>query len=237
MSVSLAFVLDLNQRLSNASAEEILSAALKSIFPARIAVVSSFGAESAVLLHQVAAIDPATPVLFVDTGRHFKETLEYRDGLVDLLRLKDVRTVGPSREEVARRDALSCRAAWDPDGCCGFRKVAPLERALEGFAAWVTGRKRFQASTRSDLPVFEIDGALVKVNPLASWTPHDVDSYADAHALPPHPLVARGYGSIGCVPCTSILRAGEDLRAGRWRGLDKTECGIHRSPAYQATGR
>ena len=233
MSVPSSLVRDLQNRLGNASPDQILSTALKTVFPARIAVVSSFGAESAVLLHMIARIDAATPILFVDTGRHFVETLEYRDHLTAHLGLKDVRSVGPSLEEVARLDADLSRAVWDPDGCCAFRKVAPLERALAAFEAWVTGRKRFQASTRADLSAFEVDGNHVKVNPLASWTADDIAAYSFAHELPTHPLVAEGYTSIGCAPCTSIVQPGEDPRAGRWRGFEKTECGIHRSPAFQ----
>jgi len=233
MPVPTDLTLDLQRRLGYAPPAQVLSAALREIFPGRIAVVSSFGAESAVLLHLVAAIDPATPVLFVDTGRHFVETLEYRDRLIDHLGLAGVRSVGPGAEEVARLDADASRAVWDPDGCCAFRKVAPLERALAGFDAWVTGRKRFQVSTRFDLPVFEIDGSRVKLNPLASWSANDIVTYVATHRLPPHPLVAEGYRSIGCAPCTSIVRPGEDSRAGRWRGFEKTECGIHRPTTNQ----
>ena len=127
-----------------------------------------------------------------------------------------------------RLDADLSRATWDPDGCCAFRKEAPLQRALAGFDAWISGRKRFQASTRFDLPVFEADDRHVKVNPLASWSASDIATYVAEHRLPPHPLVAQGYLSIGCAPCTSIVASGEDPRAGRWRGFDKTECGIHR---------
>jgi phosphoadenosine phosphosulfate reductase len=228
MPVSTDLVLDLQRRLGYAPPAKVLSAALREIFPGRIAVVSSFGAESAVLLHLVGAIDPATPVLFVDTGRHFVETLEYRDRLIDHLGLTGVRSVGPSAEEVASLDADASRAVWDPDGCCAFRKVAPLERALAGFDAWITGRKRFQVSTRFDLPVFEVDGNHVKLNPLASWDANDIATFVATHRLPAHPLVAQGYRSIGCAPCTSIVRTDEDPRAGRWRGFEKTECGIHR---------
>jgi phosphoadenosine phosphosulfate reductase len=226
-----SLAVDLQRRLGFAPPGQVLSAALTQIFPSRVAVVSSFGAESAVLLHLVAEIDAATPVLFVDTGRHFPETLQHRDRLVRYLGLKDVRSIGPSVDEVARLDADLGRAAWDPDGCCAFRKIAPLERALAEFDAWVTGRKRFQAATRLDLPVFEHDGTHVKVNPLASWTLTDIADYAARHRLPTHPLVSQGYASIGCAPCTSIVRAGESQRAGRWRGSAKTECGIHRFTA------
>jgi phosphoadenosine phosphosulfate reductase len=221
-------VLDLRRRLGYAPPERVLSTALREVFPGRIAVVSSFGAESAVLLHLVATIDPTTPVLFVDTGRHFPETLDYRDRLAAHLGLRGVRSVGPTAQEVARLDADLSRATWDPDGCCAFRKVAPLQRALAGYDAWISGRKRFQASTRFDLPVFEADDSHVKVNPLASWSAADISTYVAEHRLPPHPLEVQGYPSISCAPCTSIVASGEDPRAGRWRGLEKTECGIHR---------
>jgi len=236
MPAATDLVADLQQRLGGAPPEEVLSVALHEIFPERIAAVSSFGAESAVLLHLVAAINPATPVVFVDTGRHFRETLDYRDRLVAHLGLTDVRTIGPSAEEVARLDPDSNRAAWDPDGCCNFRKVAPLERALGQFDAWITGRKRFQAITRIDMPMFEADGAYVKINPLANWNTADIAAYVATHRLPSHPLVAQGYRSIGCAPCTSMVALGEDQRAGRWRGLEKTECGIHR-PAANPSAR
>ena len=220
-------VAELQRRLGYAPPAQVLSAALHELFPGRVAVVSSFGAESAALLHMVAAIDPATPVLFIDTGRHFVETLADRDRLAAALGLRDVRTVGPTAEEVARLDGDLSRATWDPDGCCAFRKIAPLERALQGFDAWITGRKRFQAATRLDLPVFERDAARVKINPLASWSAADIAGYVATHRLPPHPLVAQGFQSIGCAPCTSAVRPGEDARAGRWRAVDKVECGIH----------
>ncbi len=219
---------DLQRRFGCAAPPNVLRAALRELFPGRIAVVSSFGAESAVLLHLVAAIDRATPVLFIDTGRHFAETLRYRDELTAHLRLSDVRSLGPTVEEIARLDRDATRAVWDPDGCCAFRKTQPLQRALAGFDAWITGRKRFQAVTRLGLPVFEADPPHIKTNPLARWSTADLAAYATEHRLPPHPLVAEGFGSIGCAPCTSALRPGEEARAGRWRGFDKTECGIHR---------
>lgn len=220
-------VAELQRRFGYAPPAQLLSVAIRELFPRRIAVVSSFGAESAVLLHFVAAIDAATPVLFIDTGRHFAETLDYRDRLVAHLGLADVRSIGPTAEEVARLDADSSRAVWDPDGCCAFRKTAPLQRALEVFDAWITGRKRFQSAIRFDLTAFETDERHVKINPLASWSPADLAAYADENGLPPHPLMAQGYASIGCAPCTSRVGPGEDPRAGRWRDFDKTECGIH----------
>lgn len=212
----------------------LVELALGNLFPGHIALVSSFGAESAVLLHLAAAFDRHVPVIFVDTGRHFRETLGYRDALVARLGLTDVRSVGPSADEVAARDPWLGLAEQDPDACCGFRKVAPLARALEPFAAWMSGRKRFQAETRSGLKAFEAEGRQIKVNPLAGWGAAEIAAYAEAHRLPPHPLVAEGYPSIGCAPCTSRIAAGEDARAGRWRGTAKTECGIHRPAAATA---
>lgn len=173
----------LQRRLGYAAPTKVLAAALHDLFPGRIAVVSSFGAESAVLLHLVAAIDRATPVLFIDTGRHFLETLHYRDRLTAHLGLSDVRSVGPTAEEIARLDGDATRAIWDPDGCCAFRKTQPLKRALAGFDAWITGRKRFQAATRLDLPVFEADPPHIKINPLASWSTADRGKITDLTGL------------------------------------------------------
>lgn len=226
---------ELQRRLGHVGAGLVLRAVLRYLAPGRVAVVSSFGAEAAVLLHLVASIDRATPVLFVDTGRHFPETLAYRDRLADHLGLADVRSVGPERSEVAWLDADAGRANWDPDGCCAFRKVAPLQRALAGFDAWISGRKGFQAGTRRGLPVFEADAPYLKINPLADWNAEALAAYAARHDLPAHPLVAQGYPSIGCAPCTARVAPGEDPRAGRWRGFAKTECGIHRpvSPASE----
>ncbi|UIJ44220.1 phosphoadenylyl-sulfate reductase [Sphingomonas cannabina] len=192
-----------------------------------VALVSSFGAESAVLLHLVASVDPTVPVLFLDTGKHFPETLAYRDRLAERLGLTDLRIITPDPAELAARDDAGLRWSYDPDGCCELRKVKPLEKALAGIDASITGRKAFQASTRAALPRFELDGDRLKVNPLASWSKADIDAYFAEHDLPRHPLEAEGYASIGCAPCTSKVKPGEDPRAGRWRGWEKTECGIH----------
>jgi phosphoadenosine phosphosulfate reductase len=217
----------LSARYRDLDAREVISVALDEIFPERIALVSSFGAESAVLLHLLADVDRNAPVIFLDTGRLFAETLQYRTLLTEQLGLTDVRTVAPEPERVTAKDPH--RALWmtNPDLCCFIRKTEPLQRALRGFDAWFTGRKRFQNSIRAELPLFEADDGRIKVNPLASWTQADLKAYAARHDLPEHPLVAKGYPSIGCVPCTTRVLPGEDQRAGRWRGLDKTECGIH----------
>jgi phosphoadenosine phosphosulfate reductase len=192
-----------------------------------VAIVSSFGAESAVLLHLIAQVDPSVPVLFLETGKHFPETLAYRDLLTQRLGLTGVRNITPDPEALAKKDDTGLRWSYDPDGCCEIRKVIPLAKALAGFDAQFTGRKGFQSSTRAGLPRFEVEGDQLKVNPLASWSKADIEAYFEAHDLPPHPLVADGYPSIGCAPCTSKVQVGEDPRSGRWRGWDKVECGIH----------
>ncbi len=204
-------------------------------FPGRTAVVSSFGAESAVLLHLVAAVDPATPVLVLDTGKLFAETLAYRDALAARLGLTDVRSIAPDAAALATADPDGRLWARDPDACCALRKVEPLARALAPFAAWINGRKRFHGGDRSALPAIETVDGRTKVNPLADWSADDLDGYFEEHRLPRHPLWHLGYQSIGCEPCSAPALPGEGPRAGRWRGLGKTECGIHNRPAPTLT--
>jgi len=196
-----------------------------------IALVSSFGAESALLLALAADVDPAVPVLFLETGQHFPQTLAYRDHLVAHLGLTDVRNLAPSARALHDRDPEGMLWAFDPDACCALRKVEPLDEAIIPFSAWISGRKRTQAMTRAELPMIEAtaDGRL-KLNPLADWTPREIDAEITRRGLPRHPLVAEGYRSIGCAPCTRPVAAGEDARAGRWANMNKTECGIHRTP-------
>jgi phosphoadenosine phosphosulfate reductase len=192
-----------------------------------LALVSSFGAESAVLLHMVSQIDKSVPLIFVNTQKIFGETLAYRDELAERLGFTDMRVYRPDPYLLAQKDATSLRWSYDPDGCCDLRKVEPLRRALAPFDAWISGRKGFQGKTRNALPRFEEDEGRLKINPLADWDKTRLNAYFDEHKLPRHPLEAQGYPSIGCAPCTSQVQAGEDPRAGRWRGWDKTECGIH----------
>jgi len=215
--------------LADLSGEALLRAALTRAFPGRIAVVSSFGAESAVLLALAAEIDPGVPVLFLDTLRHFPETLAYRDALARRLGLRDVRSLRPEAMRLQQTDPAETLAGSDPDSCCAIRKVAPLAAALDGFDAWVSGRKRYQHLGRRSLPSVErIDGR-VKINPLAGWTREQVASEHLRRGLPAHPLAAHGFRSIGCAPCTRAVAAAEDERAGRWAGFAKAECGIHRT--------
>jgi phosphoadenosine phosphosulfate reductase len=199
-----------------------------------VAIVSSFGADSAVLLHLAAQIRRDIPVLFVETGWLFPETLRYAEDLSAWLGLSDIRWLHPDPARLDAKDPKRLRWSYDPDGCCEIRKVLPLKQALAGFDAQFTGRKAFQSSTRSALPRFEVENGRLKVNPLADWSKERLDTYMVEHNLPAHPLVELGYPSIGCSPCTSKVAPGEDPRSGRWKGWDKTECGIH--TAVSATG-
>lgn len=218
----------LNRLYADADASEVLRAVLLDRLLGDVAVVSSFGAESAVLLKLIADLDPATPVVFLETGKLFAETLSYRDRLVNELGLRDVRSVRPQLAALQREDPGGLLHRRDGDSCCDLRKTRPMHDALENFDAWISGRKWFQNDVRRALPRFDVDGhGRLKVNPLADWTADRVREFRDAHRLPPHPLVAKGYPSIGCEPCTTPVAPGEDVRAGRWRGEAKTECGIH----------
>jgi phosphoadenosine phosphosulfate reductase len=220
----------LNQRYGGSDAAELLRLAIGQLFLGQIALVSSFGAESAALLALVADIDPATPVIFLDTGKLHAETLAYRDLLVARLGLSDVRNVRPNDAVLTKEDPEEWLWHDDPDRCCHLRKVTPLEEALRPFAAWITGRKRYQGGVRGRLQAFEADAAgRIKLNPLAAWKPADIGAFLAARDLPQHPLRAKNFLSIGCIPCTRAVRPGEDMRAGRWPQHAKTECGIHLS--------
>lgn len=219
----------LNARYRHHSASSVLARALDDPEVGQLALVSSFGAESVVLLHMVAVTRPATPVIFIDTEMLFAETLVYQQELAERLALRDLRIISAEADDLAQTDPDSTLHRRDPDACCALRKTRPLLRALDGFDGWITGRKRYQAGTRAALEFFEIEDGTgrIKVNPLAHWAREDVQTYMEENRLPRHPLVARGYPSIGCMPCTTPVSAGEDPRAGRWRDHDKSECGIH----------
>jgi phosphoadenosine phosphosulfate reductase len=217
----------LDHALRDAPPARIIETALKTVGRERLALVSSFGTESAALLKVMADVDPAIPVIFLDTGWLFEETLAYRDTLISVLGLRDVRSVKPLEEALSRQDPD--RELWftDPDACCRIRKVEPLARALKPFSAWINGRKRFQGGARAEIPVVEEDGERLKFNPFANVSREEIEAIYRLAKLPPHPLVASGYLSVGCMPCSSRTAPDEDARAGRWRGRAKTECGIH----------
>jgi phosphoadenosine phosphosulfate reductase len=222
---------ELDRVLRDASPAEVIATALATVGRDHLALVSSFGTESAALLKVMADVDPAIPVIFLDTGWLFEETLAYRDTLIATLGLSDVRSIKPLDETLSREDPEGDLWFSNPDACCRIRKVEPLARALKPFSAWINGRKRFQGGLRAAIPVVEADGERLKFNPFANVSREDITAIYAQAKLPPHPLVASGYLSVGCMPCTSRTAEGEDARAGRWRGRPKSECGIHTAAA------
>ncbi len=208
-------------------AQTVLRHALSDVEMGQIALVSSFGAESVVLLHMVSEIDKATPVIFLETEMLFPETLTYQREVAAKLGLTDVRIITPNRDAVLTEDVDGLLHQADTDACCDLRKTRPLAEALAEFDGWITGRKQFQGGKRANLPLFEKEGRKIKVNPLTKWSAQDLRDYITEHDLPRHPLVAQGYPSVGCMPCTTRVSDHEDQRAGRWRNSEKTECGIH----------
>jgi phosphoadenosine phosphosulfate reductase len=221
-------IMALNGMFDEMDGVSVLRQAVNELLPGDIAIVSSFGADSSVLLHMVAQVDPSLPVYFLETGKHFAETLQYVDTLKVQLGLSNVRWLRPDPKDIARFDPNGDLWETDPDSCCHIRKTEPLEAEIAQYGGWVTGRKRYQTAERGVLPHFELTSDdRIKVNPLAYFSDADVNAYKTQHGLPEHPLFAKGYKSIGCAPCTTIVAEGEDPRAGRWRGLNKKECGIH----------
>ena len=215
----------LNARLTHHGATDVLRAAFAAI--PDLALVSSFGAESVVLLHLAAMVRRDVPVIFIDTEMLFAETLVYQQEVAERLQLRNVTII--RADDVYSADPDGTLHLRDTDACCHLRKTQPLHAALAPYKGWITGRKRYQSGTRAQLEFFEVETGTgrIKVNPLARWAPRDVAEYMDENRLPRHPLVARGYPSIGCAPCTSPVETGEDPRAGRWRDKTKDECGIH----------
>jgi phosphoadenosine phosphosulfate reductase len=220
-------VQELTRRYGHLDGEALLRPFIEGEFAGRIALVSSFGSEAAVLLHMAAEIDRRLPVIFLDTGKLFGETLRYRDKLARRLNLSDLRIVKPEAVGLAAGDPDGMLFDRDADSCCALRKVVPLRQALAGFDAWISGRKRYQGALREFMPVIEASGEKIKINPLARWSREGIDAEFAARDLPHHPLEADGFLSIGCMPCTHRVAPGAEQRAGRWAGREKTECGIH----------
>jgi phosphoadenosine phosphosulfate reductase len=217
----------LNAQWGDADAEDLLKAVLDPALARKAAAISSFGAEAAVLLHLISRVRPDLPVVFLETGQHFFQTLAYRRELTERLGLTDVREIKPGAAALSKADPRGDLWRSQPDTCCAVRKIQPLAQALTGFDTRITGRKRYQNSQRADLMPFEANEDVLTVNPLAKWSANQVEDWLLDHELPRHPLVEQGYPSIGCWPCTRAVAADEDARDGRWAGQDKTECGIH----------
>lgn len=198
-------------------------------FGADLAMTSSFQQQSVVLLHIVSRVAPRLPILFLDTGYHFAETLEFKDQLIEAFGLENVQIIRPalSQEEQMAQHGPNLPQT-NPDLCCYINKVLPLQEAMKQFRAWITGIRRDQSAARTNTPIIDIrEDGLAKIAPLAAWTGDDVARYAEFHRLPRHPLYELGYKSIGCAPCTQPIQEGEDERAGRWAGHAKKECGLH----------
>jgi len=227
---------ELERSYASLPTQELLGALLRGPWRGRIAVLTSFGAESAVLLDLVARVEPATPVLFLETGMHYRETLAFRDLAVERFRLTNLQEIRPDPEMLARVDPQGRLWRSNTDACCRLRKVVPLRQALHPFAGVITGRKRFHGGQRSRLPLFERFDGRIRINPLATWSEEEVELAMETAGLPRHPLLQRGYRSIGCWPCTRPVEEGEAVRAGRWSGSAKTECGIHLSYVQNGGG-
>ena len=227
ISISVA---KLNEEWRSHTAMEAIRFTVSNFSSERIAVTSSFGSESAILLHLVSLVNKDIPILFIDTQKHFRATLDYRDTLSKVFGLTAIKIITPSTQDLLNKDPDGTLHLRNVDSCCDMRKVMPLEKALSNIDAWITGRKRYQNADREDIPIFE-NGRIgkVKVNPLANWNMYDIEHYMKINNLPAHPLVNEGYMSIGCEVCTTAVAPGEDPRSGRWRGEEKTECGIHRT--------
>jgi len=219
----------LNQEFETQSPQEIIAWAV-SEFRGKLGMTSSFGPESGVLLHMVSRIDAEVPVLFLETGYHFPETIEYKNRLVELTGMKQVRELradtAKKAKVVAEHDGVPYEK--NPDLCCHINKVEPLDEALTGLSAWMSGIRRHQSDARKSVRIVEqYDNGLFKISPLCNFTSRDAWWYLKEHNIPLHPLYEKGYLSIGCWPCTRPVQAGDDERAGRWAGKAKTECGIH----------
>lgn len=217
----------LNETFGQATAQEIIHAASNQIFFDRLACVSSFGADTAILLHMISRFAENTPVIFLDTGKHFPETHAYVSTLIQELGLGVVATAYPQKTRVEVEDPAGELYTIDQDRCCHIRKTQPMLQALRPYSAFLTGRKRVQTLARAEIKPFEAFGQWTRVNPLWDWSREQIDCYFEEHNLPKHKLVTKGFLSIGCAPCTRAVAKGEDERAGRWAGTGKTECGIH----------
>jgi phosphoadenosine phosphosulfate reductase len=218
----------LNARYAHHDVEPAMAATLADPIAGKTALVSSFGAQSVVLLHLVSQVARDLPVIFVDTELMFPETLEYQRKVSRHFGLSSIRVFKPSETGANNIDPIKDLHKSDPNSCCNLRKVTPFQQALSGYDSWITGRKRFQNNTRTGLNYFEAENETrVKINPLAYWSQEAISAYMDRYNLPRHPLIEKGFASIGCAPCTTKVGTSEDPRSGRWRGQEKVECGIH----------
>jgi len=217
---------ELEQKYADSSIELLFKGIIQD-FSGRVALLSSFGAEAAILLYYASQVDKGFPVIFLNTQKLFDETIEYKELLVEKFGLTNVKNIYPDYVDLSRNDPDGDLWRKDAKQCCTIRKVIPLGRALQNYDAWITGRKRYHGGIRSHLPFVEKSDGKIKINPLADWTKEDIVTFFKDKKIPPHPLVASGYTSIGCTHCTNKREGDNDPRGGRWAGQDKEECGIH----------
>jgi phosphoadenosine phosphosulfate reductase len=224
-----AYIAALNQTTLAASAADVISVARQKIATERLALVSSFGADAVVLLHLLAQADTKLPVLFIDTELLFEESLTYQRRITAVLGLENVQVIRTNPKYLRTHDPDNTLHQRDADHCYHIRKTGLLDCALTPYEGWISGRKRFQGKSRAKLDHFECDTRTqkIKISPLAHWSEDRLRQYMSTCNLPRHPLVAKGYPSIRCAPCTTSVAVGDDPRAGRWPGQDKTECGLH----------
>ncbi len=218
-----------NAQLESQKPQTIVDWAVRT-FGNKLGMTSSFGPESGALLHMVSRANPKVPVLFLETGYHFPETLEYKRKLADFLGLENIVDLKADtlRREKLVADYQGVPYEKNPELCCQINKVEPLDSSLKGFDAWMSGIRRRQTDFRKSIRIVEAyEGGLYKISPLANFTSRDVWWYLKEHQIPQHPLYEKGYLSIGCWPCTRPVQDGDDERSGRWAGKSKTECGIH----------
>lgn len=229
LSHALKDVEKLNQDFETKKPQEIIAWAIKQ-FAGKIALTSSFGPESGTLLHMVSEIDKSVPVLFLETGYHFPETLEYKKKLTDRFGLTQVLDLKADTERKKKvvEEYQGVPYEKNPDLCCQINKVEPLDAALKNYSAWMSGIRRRQTDFRKSIRIIEeYEGGIYKISPLANFTSREAWWYLKEHQIPQHPLYEKGYLSIGCWPCTRPVQEGDDERSGRWAGKAKKECGIH----------
>ena len=221
------FLNKLNDDCKNSLPQNILENSINNIFKKKMVYVCSFGTESAIILHMVSEIDKSLPIILLNTNYLFKETIEYKDYLINKFKFSNFKEIYPSIKDLKINDSEGTLWKEDPDLCCNIRKVLPLQKELKKYDAWVSGRKSYHAGERTNLKFFEYINEKIVVNPLANVNRNFVDSYFKKHDIERHPLFESGYLSLGCTHCTVKTSMIDSPRSGRWNNKTKTECGIH----------
>tara|TARA_B100000029_G_scaffold79792_1_gene71301 strand:+ start:3805 stop:4503 length:699 start_codon:yes stop_codon:yes gene_type:complete len=217
----------LSEKFSKLDSINLLNVMIKKIFSKKIVLTSSFGSESIVILHMISKIDRSTPVIFINTGKLFPETLDYAKKIINLLKLNNILVLKPLNKDLKIKDPNENLYKKNPDECCKIRKVFPLEKIINNYDAWITGRKRIHGFEREFINKIEKSSTHIKINPLADWSLEKINKYIKKNNLPEHPLISKGYKSIGCFTCTNKVIYNESIRSGRWKNFKKKECGIH----------